>query len=207
MTQNYITLRQYGESECIINRSRFIGRAFPVQSQEQALAHHAALRKQHHDATHNCYAYRIGEIGNIARFSDDGEPQGTAGLPIMDVLHSKGATFALVVVTRYFGGVLLGANGLVRAYSRAASKAVEAAGLLSMRRCLSLSLQFGYERLGRIQSFLQSGWDHEPPLYTHQVSVRVFVPLEKVQEFRQHLADLSAGTIVPVEEGEVWRGQ
>lgn len=208
MTSEYITLQKYGEAEFTISRSRFIGRAFPVKTEEEALTHLAALRKQHYDATHNCYAYRIGETAAIARFSDDGEPQGTAGLPMMEALRGKGPTFALVVVTRYFGGILLGAGGLVRAYSRAASEAVDNAGLQTMRLCDAYSLTFGYERIGRMSRFLQNGgYDFAPFEYGAQINARVFVPKAKSEAFCTQMADLTAALVVPSYEGEVWRAQ
>ena len=115
----YKSVKQCSEAEYTVNRSRFIGRCFPVESEEAALCLLGDIRKKHWDATHNCFAYRIGENA-AARFSDDGEPGGTAGKPIMDVLTGRGLTNVLCVVTRYFGGILLGAGGLVRAYSKSA---------------------------------------------------------------------------------------
>ena len=111
----YKSVKQCSEAEYTVNRSRFIGRCFPVESEEAALCLLGDIRKKHWDATHNCFAYRIGENA-AARFSDDGEPGGTAGKPIMDVLTGRGLTNVLCVVTRYFGGIKLGTGGLVRAY-------------------------------------------------------------------------------------------
>ena len=126
----YKSVKQCSEAEYTVNRSRFIGRCFPVDSEEAALCLLGDIRKKHWDATHNCFAYRIGENA-AARFSDDGEPGGTAGKPIMDVLTGRGLTNVLCVVTRYFGGILLGAGGLVRAYSKSAADAVAKAGVVS----------------------------------------------------------------------------
>ena len=126
----YKSVKQRSEAEYTVNRSRFIGRCFPVDSEEAALCLLGDIRKKHWDATHNCFAYRIGDNA-AARFSDDGEPGGTAGKPIMDVLTGRGLTNVLCVVTRYFGGILLGAGGLVRAYSKSAADAVTKAGVVS----------------------------------------------------------------------------
>ena len=126
----YKSVKQRSEAEYTVNRSRFIGRCFPVDSEEAALCLLGDIRKKHWDATHNCFAYRIGDNA-AARFSDDGEPGGTAGKPIMDVLTGRGLTNVLCVVTRYFGGILLGAGGLVRAYSKSAAEAVAKAGVVS----------------------------------------------------------------------------
>lgn len=138
----YRTVREASETEYVVNRSRFIGRCFPVTDEAEALSILERIRKAHWDATHNCFAYIL--RSGAARYSDDGEPQGTAGLPMMEVLKKRGVTDLLVVSTRYFGGILLGAGGLVRAYTRSASDAVEAAGLVSMEPCTTFSVQLPY---------------------------------------------------------------
>ncbi len=154
------TVAAASETEYIVNRSRFIGRCFPVTDEKEALSILERIRKQHWDATHNCFAYRM--KSGAARFSDDGEPQGTAGLPMMEVLVKRDVYDLLVVSTRYFGGILLGAGGLVRAYTRSASDAVEAAGLVSMEPCTTFRIVMPYpyrnavfgvfERFGVIES-------------------------------------------------------
>lgn len=128
----YKTIKEGSEIELVINRSRFIGRCFPVKTEQEALDILSDIRKTHWDATHNCYAYCIGSQGNCARYSDDGEPGGTAGLPMMEVLRHRQVTDVLCIVTRYFGGILLGTGGLVRAYSRSCSEALEKAGVVRM---------------------------------------------------------------------------
>ena len=124
---SYKTVRQAAQDEFIINKSRFIGYASPCATEEEALAFLKRIREKHRDATHNCYAYVIGENAGIMRYSDDGEPGGTAGLPMMEVLKNRGVVNCCVVVTRYFGGVLLGAGGLVRAYTHGCAIALDAA--------------------------------------------------------------------------------
>ena len=121
----YRTLRQSASDEFIINKSRFIGYAAPCETEAEALAFLQSIRTKHKDATHNCYAYIIGQNAGIMRYSDDGEPGGTAGLPMMEVLKHQGVVNCCCVVTRYFGGVLLGAGGLVRAYTQGAVVALE----------------------------------------------------------------------------------
>ena len=138
----YRTVERTAETEYVISRSRFIGRCFPVTEESEALAILEQIRKQHWDATHNCFAYRL--RSGAARYSDDGEPQGTAGLPMMEVLKKRDLYDVLVISTRYFGGILLGAGGLVRAYSRSACDAADAAGLLSMEPCTTFSLRVPY---------------------------------------------------------------
>lgn len=128
----YKTLRGPGEAEYIVQKSRFLGRAAPVTTPEAALAFLEEIRQRHKDASHHCYAYIIGQNAGIMRYSDDGEPGGTAGMPIIEVMKARGVVDAAVVVTRYFGGVLLGAGGLVRAYSHSCALALDAAGVCRM---------------------------------------------------------------------------
>jgi hypothetical protein len=122
----YKTLLKAADGEFIVNKSRFIGYGCPCETEEEALAFLASIRTKHKDATHNCYAYIIGPNMGIMRYSDDGEPGGTAGMPIIEVMKARGVTNCAVVVTRYFGGILLGAGGLVRAYSQGAATALNA---------------------------------------------------------------------------------
>ena len=136
-TLSYKTLRAPGEREFIINKSRFIGQGAPCRTEEEALAFLAQVRARHKDANHNCYAYIIGHNMGIMRYSDDGEPGGTAGLPIIEVMKARGVVDCAVVVTRYFGGVLLGAGGLTRAYARGSKEALDAAGVAVMEMSCS----------------------------------------------------------------------
>ncbi len=135
MMDEYWTLLQEGSEEYIVQKSRFICDAIPAQTEEEALAFLQDKRQRYRDATHHCYAYVIGENAGIIRFSDDGEPGGTAGLPMMEVIRARQVVNCCVVVTRYFGGILLGAGGLVRAYSRSCALALDKAGVARM--CLS----------------------------------------------------------------------
>lgn len=150
----YRTVKAAAETQIVINKSRFIGRCFPVGDEGEALALLEEIRKRHWDASHNCYAYRI--VDGPARYSDDGEPGGTAGLPMMEVLNAKELHNTLVIVTRYFGGVLLGAGGLVRAYSRAAADAAAKAGVVEMRPGRELTLCVEYPRYGAVETLLRA---------------------------------------------------
>ena len=149
----YRTIAQAAQDEFVEKRSRFIGYARPVQTEEEAQAFIAEMKSRHWDATHNVYAYILRE-GNIQRYSDDGEPQGTAGIPTLDVLQKSHVTDVAVVVTRYFGGILLGGGGLVRAYSHGASIALKAAGIITMKECSLLMLSCDYSRYGRVSSLI-----------------------------------------------------
>ena len=136
MTLQFITVRQRGSDEFTVNRSRFIGYACPCTTEEEALSFLHDVRERHHGATHHCYAYIIGINSGIMRYSDDGEPGGTAGLPIIEVLRSQQIVNCCVVVVRYFGGTLLGTGGLVRAYTQGCKCALQAAGIVRMERTL-----------------------------------------------------------------------
>lgn len=198
----YRSVDKSSETEYIINRSRFIGRCFPVTSEEAALSLLGDIRKKHWDATHNCFAYRIGETASIARFSDDGEPGGTAGMPIMDVLRSKELTDVLVVVTRYFGGVLLGAGGLVRAYSRSAADAVTEAGIVSYVPAKQLSVSMDYSRYGSMEQYIRSAVQVEDVEFMENVTMKVVAAEERLSAFIKDITERSDGRCIPQITGE-----
>ena len=150
----YKTLLRRGSDEIIIKNSRFIGEGVPVDSEDAALAFLGEVRKSRPDASHHCYAYILGEAGGAARFSDDGEPGGTAGLQITEALKRMGVTNLCVAVSRYFGGVLLGAGGLSRAYSKAATLAVYACGVGEMHPTLRCLIEADYPDAGKLDHFL-----------------------------------------------------
>ena len=151
----YRTLGQCASAEFIEKKSRFIGHACPVETEEEALAFLERIRREHRDATHNCYAYTVGQNMGIMRYSDDGEPGGTAGLPMMDVLKKRDVRNCCVVVTRYFGGVLLGAGGLVRAYTRGTAIALDAARVVVMEPSRHLLCEVSYPLWDRVQHWLK----------------------------------------------------
>lgn len=153
---SYKTIKQSAQDEFIVNKSRFIGYASPCQTEEEALAFLKLIRDRHRDATHNCYAYVIGENAGIMRYSDDGEPGGTAGLPMMEVLKKRGVVNCCVVVTRYFGGILLGAGGLVRAYSQGCAVALDAAQVSVMELSQRYLFDIPYSMWDKFNYALQS---------------------------------------------------
>ena len=155
-TAPYKTLRQEAADEVIINKSRFIGYASPCETEEEALAFLQKIRTKHKDATHNCYAYVIGRNAGIMRYSDDGEPGGTAGLPMMEVLKAQGVVNCCVVVTRYFGGVLLGAGGLVRAYTQGTVIALKAAQVVVMEPSQRYLCEVAYPLWDRVTHALKT---------------------------------------------------
>lgn len=193
----YRTVKQPGEAELVIKRSRFIGRCFPVADEQEALRLLEQVRRQHWDATHNCYAYSVGVSGACARYSDDGEPSGTAGLPMMETLRRSGVTDALVVVTRYFGGILLGAGGLVRAYSAAAAAAVRSAGEVEMRECVRLSLETPYPLWGRVEPLLRERAQLDEVRYEAAVHAAAWVRQEQSDALVRALIDRTDGRVVP----------
>lgn len=193
----YRTVKQPGEAELVIKRSRFIGRCFPVADEQEALRLLEQVRRQHWDATHNCYAYSVGVSGACARYSDDGEPSGTAGLPMMEALRRSGVTDALVVVTRYFGGILLGAGGLVRAYSAAAAAAVRSAGEVEMRECVRLSLETPYPLWGRVEPLLCERAQLDEVRYEAAVHAAAWVRQEQSDALVRALIDRTDGRVVP----------
>jgi uncharacterized YigZ family protein len=152
---SYITVREEASDEVVIMKSRFIGYAAPCETEENALAFLRRIKEKHRDARHHCYAYVIGLNAGVMRYSDDGEPGGTAGLPMMDVLKNAGAVNCCVVVVRYFGGVLLGTGGLVRAYTLGCKIALEAAGLVRMELSDVLRCRISYPLWNSVQYAVQ----------------------------------------------------
>ena len=149
----YRTVKNEAEDEFVERRSRFIGRVKPVKTEEDAVSFIRACKSKYWDASHNVYAYSLRE-GSVRRYSDDGEPQGTAGVPVLEVLQKSGVTDLVVVVTRYFGGVLLGAGGLVRAYSHGAKIALDAGRIITMALCQTAELVCDYNQYGRLLSLI-----------------------------------------------------
>lgn len=196
----YKSVKQCSEAEYTVNRSRFIGRCFPVESEEAALCLLGDIRKKHWDATHNCFAYRIGENA-AARFSDDGEPGGTAGKPIMDVLTGRGLANVLCVVTRYFGGILLGAGGLVRAYSKSAADAVAKAGVVSYLPGTVLDIPMDYSRYGALEGFIRANAEVRNVAFAQNVVVTVAVEDTNLLKFMKEVTERSDGRCTPVTIG------
>ncbi len=190
---SYKTIRTASSDEYIVKKSRFIGHIMPVTTQEQALEFIQSVSKKHWDATHNVYAYIIRETG-VKRYSDDGEPQGTAGIPVLDVLEKTGVTDCAVVVTRYFGGIMLGAGGLVRAYSHSASIAVAAGGIVTRAMCARLKVTCDYYFYGKLSSLVpESGGVIEDTIFEDNVTLVFRMPLEIIDGFNAKLIDVSNG--------------
>lgn len=190
----YRTVRGAASAEFVEKRSRFIGYISPASTQEEAAQFIDSIRSKHWDATHNVPAYILRE-GNICRFSDDGEPQGTAGMPALNVLQKEGLTDCALVVTRYFGGILLGGGGLVRAYSHAAKLAVDAGGIVTRALCSLVRVRCDYNFYGRLASLIpEQGGIIENTAFEDAVTVDFRIPQELEPGFEKKLIDLSNGT-------------
>ena len=189
----YKTVRQFACDELVEKRSRFIGYCKPVSSSDEAIAFINEIKTKHWDARHNVYAYVIRQEG-IARYSDDNEPQGTAGIPVLDSIRKRGITDCVVVVTRYFGGVLLGAGGLVRAYSAAAKLGIDAAGETEMQMCSVCTLRCSYTMYGKIPSLIARFNGHiDDSDFADDVSVTFHLPEENLAGFNKALSEESSG--------------
>ncbi|MBR5437382.1 MAG: YigZ family protein [Clostridia bacterium] len=189
----YRTIKAENQDEFIVKKSRFIGYVKPVQTQQEALDFISSIKTKHWDATHNVYAYVLRE-GGIRRFSDDGEPQGTAGIPCLDVLLKEDVTDCCVVVTRYFGGIMLGAGGLVRAYSHGAKIALDSGGIITMSLCKIVKATADYNFYGRLVPLIcEGGGIVEDTEFTDNVTVTFRMPEDLVGSFRARLIDVSNG--------------
>lgn len=190
---NYKTVEREAFAETVIEKSRFIGYVKPVKTEEEAQAFMAMIRKKHWDATHNVPVYVLGPEYHAQKFSDDGEPQGTAGLPILSMLKNEGITDVVVVVTRYFGGVKLGTGGLVRAYTHSAQLGLAAAGVIEMIMHRRVSVTVDYTLLGKLQNYLsgQPTVRVADTLYTDHVTLELLVLPEEEAAVHTALVDLT----------------
>ena len=191
----YKTVRQFASDELVEKRSRFIGYCKPVTTQDEAVAFINEIKTKHWDARHNVYAYVIRAEG-VSRYSDDNEPQGTAGIPVLDAIRKRDITDCVVVVTRYFGGVLLGAGGLVRAYSAAAKLAIDAAQEREMVMCSVCTLSCSYTMYGRIPALIAS-FDGmvDDSSFTDEVSLVFHLPEDKLPALNKALSEESSGKL------------
>lgn len=194
MEGSRIILYKGGQGEYTEKKSRFIADIFPVKSEEEALAGIAQIKKKYYDARHNCFAYVIGDNNETERCSDDGEPSGTAGRPMLDVLVGKGIHNAAAVVTRYFGGTLLGTGGLVRSYSAAMKDALERCVLMEEHMGFRLRVRTDYNDIGRLQYLVRSLELPElDTVYADQVEMFLLVPSGQISKVEQEITEKTAG--------------
>ncbi len=190
-----MTVAGEGVHETEVNRSRFICSLAPVATEEEAQAFVARIRARYADATHNCWAYVIGADAGVQKANDDGEPGGTAGTPMLQMLLRRDVRYVAAVVTRYFGGVKLGAGGLIRAYGGAVGEALDAVGTVVRRRMRLVTVTVDHQRAGRIENDLRTGGrDVRGVHYGAEVAIEVGLPEAEVDGFRAWLADATAGT-------------
>ncbi len=202
--EEYLVPSGFGEAEFVEKKSRFIGRLWPVETEAEALERIQEMKKRCYDATHNCWAYIVKD--GPTRFSDDGEPGGTAGMPIVQVLQRENLFNAVCVVTRYFGGILLGAGGLVRAYTKGAKIAVDAAGK-SVKRVWNvyyLPCPYSFYERVRLEA-LSAGGVIQDAQFGAEVELTVLLPQAGAEAFLKKLSDLSAGKVEALETGKVYR--
>jgi len=197
MRKDYLTVLNEAVVEFEEKKSRFISTVRPVASEEEAQAFINVLRSKYWNATHNVYAYYIGGQTELQKFSDDGEPSGTAGLPVFEAIRKAGVQDVAVVVTRYFGGTLLGASGLVRAYGKSAALGIEAAGIVRKQLCIEAQVSLDYSLLGKIQAAAASkGYSVKDTVYTQNVDMYIYVPVDEYEPFCKVLTEASNGRAV-----------
>ena len=197
MRKNYLTLKSTGISEIVISKSRFIANCKRVESEQEAIEFIQSIKKEHSSATHNCSAYLIGEHDQIQKANDDGEPSGTAGVPILEVLKKQHLQDTVVVITRYFGGIKLGAGGLVRAYGKATTSGIDASGIVERRVHHLMKIDVEYVWLGKLENEIRnSSYIIKDINYAGHVEIYVFVPNEEESKFREWLTEITNGQAI-----------
>ena len=192
---NYKTLHQFGVDEYVVEKSTFIGYAKPIKTEEEAIEFVNEIKKKHKDARHNVWAYTVGENMNIQRYSDDGEPQGTAGIPTLEVIKKEDLRDLVVVVTRYFGGIKLGAGGLVRAYTKGAKIGIEAGIVIEKVKYTEVKIKIEYTQLGRIQNEIANlGYKIKDTIYSEDVELVVYARVEEAESLMNRMIDITSGT-------------
>jgi uncharacterized YigZ family protein len=194
MLLSYKTIKGYGEHEIIIEKSRFICYIDRATTEEEAQAFIHKIKKQHPGANHNCSAYLIGEHDHIQKANDDGEPSGTAGVPILEVLKKKGLKDTVVVITRYFGGIKLGAGGLIRAYGKSTSEGINHTGIVERKLMRVMSVMVDYTWVGKIENELRSSkYQVKNVNYTENVEFEIYVEEDKTEQFGEWIVEMTNG--------------
>ncbi len=200
---SYFTVKGSATSEFQEKKSTFIGYIKRVNTEEEAKNFVNEIKSMHKEATHNVYAYIVGENKGIQRYSDDGEPQGTAGIPVLEVIKKNDLTDVAVVVTRYFGGILLGGGGLVRASSKGASSAIEEVGIVEKVKGLKLRFTLEYDLIGKIQYLCgTNNWHIEDTIYTDKVELSLFTEVENKETIIADFVEATSGKVTICEEDE-----
>ena len=203
--ENFATIEKAGEAEYEIQRSRFIAQAVHAATEDEARAFLVSCKKKHYDARHNPSAWVLGAAGARQKSNDDGEPGGTAGNPILEAIKKRGLVDTVVVVTRYFGGIKLGAGGLIRAYGHAAHLALEASSLVRCLQLARLAVTFDYTLLALVENFVrQENLRTEDAIYEEKVTLLLLLKEQQLAPIQMALTDLTAGRAVFEERGTVW---
>lgn len=205
MLEKYNTVNKFATTEIVIKKSRFISSVTPIANEIEAQNFIEKIKKENWNATHNVFAYQIGDNNEIQRCSDDGEPSGTAGLPVLDVLRGKDIKNTVIVVTRYFGGTLLGTGGLVRAYGKSASEGIEAAQIVEKILYKQFNIKVDYNLSGKIQYFfIQNNYIIKDTIYTDTVEFIVLVEVSRLKNFEKDINNITNGNLIMVEGSKVY---
>lgn len=203
--ETYRTIHDYGSDEVTIEKSLFIGYAKPVETEEEARSFIDEIRAKHKDATHNVWAYVIGQNMNIQRYSDDREPQGTAGIPTLEVIKKEGLCNVVVVATRYFGGIKLGAGGLVRTYTKTAKIGLEAGQIVEKMPFIEVSVGLDYTLLGKAQNELANRDYHVKDIeYRDSVNIIINCEQDRIEDLKALFTELTSGQAEIEEKGEFY---
>lgn len=203
MEDSYKTIYKRSKAEISIKKSRFIGYASPISSEEDALDFIEEIETKHRDATHNVYAYVVGKNSNVQRFSDDGEPSGTAGIPVLEVINKENLRNVVVVVTRYFGGTKLGAGGLVRAYTKGARIGIDASMIIEKVLHSKLKMRIDYTLYGMLENFLiNKEVIIEDTVYDDAVNIIVYIRKGEEEKFKKEITNLCSGEVEFEKMGE-----
>jgi len=202
MRTNYLTVKGYGENEIVIQKSRFIAYVDRAETEEEAQEFIQKIKKMHWNATHNCSAYVVGENNQFQKANDDGEPSGTAGVPMLEVLRKRNVQDTVVVVTRYFGGIKLGAGGLIRAYSKATSEGLNATGIVHRKLVRKMNTTIDYTWLGKIENALRSSeYEIQDIQYADKVNILTYADIGKEEHFKNWMTELTNAQAI-ITEGD-----
>lgn len=192
MLSDYLTVKETGQHEIVIEKSRFIAHIARAKTEDEAIQFILSIKKEHNSATHNCSAYLIGETDNIQKANDDGEPSGTAGVPMLEVLKKRELKDTVAVVTRYFGGIKLGAGGLIRAYGKAVSEGLNSIGVVERQLQQIVHITVDYTLLGKMENELRNSvYPIKEMNYLDKVEIQMYVPIYKAESFKEWIIDLT----------------
>jgi uncharacterized YigZ family protein len=192
MLSDYLTVKETGQHEIVIDKSRFIAHISRATTEEEAISFIQSIKKEHSSATHNCSAYLIGETDNIQKANDDGEPSGTAGVPMLEVLKKRELKDTVAVVTRYFGGIKLGAGGLIRAYGKSVSEGLNHIGVVQRQLHQIVHITVDYTLLGKMENELRNSvYPIKEMSYLDKVEIQMYVPIKEADSFKEWITDLT----------------